>query len=44
MSYSVAVVSPPIPSNDKDAWQAIDALIEAKGEPPVVFKELHGEG
>jgi hypothetical protein len=41
MSYNVAVVIPPIPSNDKDAWQAIDALIDAKGEPPEVFKELH---
>jgi len=41
MSYNVAVVIPPIPSNDKEAWQAIDALIDAKGEPPEVFKELH---
>lgn len=41
MSYNVAVVIPPIPSNDKDAWQELDALIDAKGEPPEVFKELH---
>ena len=41
MSYNVAVVIPPIPSNDKEAWQRIDALIDAEGEPPKVFRELH---
>ena len=41
MSYNVAVVIPPIPSNDKEAWQRIDALIDAEGEPPRVFRDLH---
>jgi hypothetical protein len=42
MRYNVAiVVVPPIPSDDKQAWQEIDALIDAEGEPPKVFRELH---
>jgi hypothetical protein len=40
MRYNVAIVVPPIPSNDKQAWQEIDALIDAEAEPPEVFREL----
>ena len=38
MSDNVAIVIPPIPSNDKEAWQEIDALIDAEGKPPEVFR------
>ena len=41
MSYNVAVCTEPVPSKDEEAWQAVDSLIDAKGEPPEVFKELH---
>lgn len=41
MSYNVAIVIPPIASSDKEAWEAVDALIDAEGEPPEVFGELH---
>jgi hypothetical protein len=40
MRYNVAIVVPPIPSNDKQAWQEIDALIDAEAELPEVFREL----
>ena len=41
MSYNVAICAEPVPSKDEEAWQAVDSLIDAKGEPPEVFKELH---
>jgi hypothetical protein len=41
MSYNVAICTQPIPTNDEEAWRVIDALIEAKGEPTQVFRELH---
>jgi hypothetical protein len=41
MSYNVAICTQPIPVSDQEAWQAVDALIDAKGEPPEVFRELH---
>jgi hypothetical protein len=40
MSYNVAICTQPIPVSDQEAWQAVDALIDAKGEPPEVFREL----
>lgn len=41
MSYTVAVVVPPIPDHDDEAWQALDALIEQQGPAPSVFQTLH---
>jgi hypothetical protein len=41
MSYNVAICTEPVPSRDEEAWQAVDSFIDAKGEPPEVFKELH---
>jgi hypothetical protein len=41
MSCNVAICSEPVPSKDEEAWQVVDSLIDAKGEPPEVFKELH---
>src|SRR6267378_939723 len=41
MSYNVAICTQPIPISDQEAWQAVDALIDAKGEPPEVIRELH---
>jgi len=31
----------PIPDEDEKAWQMLDALIDAKGEAPEVFRKLH---
>jgi hypothetical protein len=41
MSYNVAIVIPPIPSSDAEAWAAVDGLIELDGLRPLVFQELH---
>jgi hypothetical protein len=41
MSYNVAIVIPPVPANDGDAWQIIDSLIAETGPRPDVFRELH---
>jgi hypothetical protein len=41
MSYNVAICLQPIPTNDVEAWQELDSLIEAKGQPPEVFRKLH---
>jgi hypothetical protein len=41
MSYNVAIVIPPVPADDAQAWQAVDALIEQQGPRPAVFQELH---
>ena len=41
MSYNIAICTQPIPGNDGEAWRAIEGLIEAKGEPPEAFRELH---
>jgi hypothetical protein len=41
MSYDVAICTEPVPLKDKEAWQAVDSLIDTKGEKPEVFKRLH---
>lgn len=41
MSYNVAVVVPPVPANDPEAWEALDGLIEQEGTRPDVFQILH---
>ena len=41
MSYNVAIVIPPVPSDDGQAWAALDGLIEQPGPRPAVFQELH---
>jgi hypothetical protein len=41
MSYNVAICLQPIPTNDAEAWQELDSLIEVKGQPPEVFGEFH---
>ena len=41
MSYNVAICTPPVPVDDEAAWGAIDALIDAKGPVPQVFRTLH---
>ncbi len=43
MSYNVAICTPPVPANDKDAWKIIDDLIDAEGSVPDVFKKLHDQ-
>src|SRR5262245_16054803 len=43
MSYNVAVVIPPVPSDDAAAWAAVDGLIEQSGARPVVFQNLHDQ-
>jgi hypothetical protein len=41
MSYNVAIVIPPVPSDDSVAWEVLDGLIEQQGPRPAVFQELH---
>ena len=43
MSYDVAVVIPPIPDRDTEAWAELNATIEIEqqGRPPAVFRKLH---
>ena len=43
MSYDVAVVIPPIPDHDAEAWTEFNATIEAdqQGRAPAVFRKLH---
>jgi hypothetical protein len=41
LSYNLAVVIPPISSNDGEAWKMLDALIDEQGPTPSVFQELH---
>jgi hypothetical protein len=41
MSYNVAIVTEPIPGDDKAAWAVVNGLIDAQGPVPAVFKELH---
>jgi hypothetical protein len=40
MSYNVACI-PPIPSDDRVAWDTLDGLIDQQGTPPPIFRELH---
>ena len=41
MSYNVAICTPPMPLDDDAAWGALDALIDAEGPVPQVFRTLH---
>src|SRR5690348_4248563 len=41
MSYNVAIVMPPVPADDRAAWDVLDSFIEQQGPTPAVFKELH---
>lgn len=42
MSYNIAILVPPIPVEDAEAWKAVDSLIDLQGPRPVVLKKLHG--
>ena len=41
MSYNVAICVPPISNDDKAAWESVQELIDADGEVPQVFRQLH---
>lgn len=41
MSYNVAIVLPPVPDDDAQAWKALDTLTAAQGARPAVLQELH---
>ena len=41
MSYNVAIVIPPVSSNDATAWDEVDELIDQDGPRPTVFQDLH---
>jgi hypothetical protein len=41
MSYTIAVIAPPIPANDAEAWTALDSLIDQQGPVPTVFRTFH---
>lgn len=41
MSYTVAIVVPPVSSEDAKAWETLDSLTGQPGERPAVLQELH---
>jgi hypothetical protein len=41
MSYDVAVVEPPVPLDDAEAWQALDEWVEAEQPRSPAFQQLH---
>jgi hypothetical protein len=41
VSFTIAIVIPPISGNDVEAWGALDGLIAQEGPTPPVFQELH---
>jgi hypothetical protein len=41
MSYNVAVVVPPVPADDAEAWAGLNEWIEQLGPRPGVILELH---
>jgi len=41
MSYNVAIVIPPVPADDCEAWKILDSLVEEQGPIPPVFRQLH---
>jgi hypothetical protein len=43
MSYNIAICIPPVPTDDDEAWKAVDGLIEARGPAPPLFKLLHDQ-
>jgi hypothetical protein len=40
MSYNVAICSPPIPTDDAQAWVGLEAATQATDEVPAAFKQL----
>jgi hypothetical protein len=43
MSYNIAVVIPPVPRDDAEAWGCVDTLIKEAGQRPSVFQKLHDQ-
>jgi hypothetical protein len=43
LSYNVAVIIPPVPATDPEAWAAVDDLRNQNGPRPAVFQELHDQ-
>ena len=41
MSYTVAIVTPPVPDNNAEAWHALDSFIHEHGPTPDIFRMLH---
>lgn len=41
MSYDIAIAEPPIPSNDAQAWQALEEWIEVEQPVSPAFQQLH---
>ena len=43
MSYTVAIVIPPVPADDRTAWAVVDGLIAESGARSAVFQQLHDQ-
>lgn len=41
MSYTVAIVLPPLLGDDAEAWAALEGWVEQTGSRPGVFQDLH---
>jgi hypothetical protein len=43
LSYTVAIVTPPVPADNAAAWAALDGYIAQQGARPAVFQTLHDQ-
>ncbi len=41
MSFTTAIVIPPVPDDNAAAWAALDGFIEMEGPRPAIFQTLH---
>ena len=41
MGFTMAIVIPPVPVDNTEAWARLDGFCEEKGPTPAVFQELH---
>lgn len=43
MSFTFAIVAPPVAVDDETAWRELDGLLETEGDAPAVFRTLHDQ-
>lgn len=43
MSYTIAIVVPPVPVSNRKAWEELAASIQETGDRPAIFQTLHDQ-
>jgi len=43
MSYTIAIVLPPVSADNAAAWAALDGFIAQQGARPALFQQLHDQ-